>query len=48
MDLESGKIDNICLEKSTADYVAAHNDKFVVTYDEKTMTNYSTNYQSKN
>ena len=41
MDLESGKIDNICLEKSTADYVAAHNDKFVVTYDEKTMTNYS-------
>ena len=41
MDLESGKIDNICLEKSTADYVAAHNDKFVAIYDEKTMTNFS-------
>jgi ABC-type amino acid transport substrate-binding protein len=41
MDLEGGKIDNICLEKSTADYVAAHNDKFVAIYDEKTMTNFS-------
>ena len=41
MDLESGKVDNICLEKSTADYVAAHNDKFVAIYDEQTMTNFS-------
>ena len=41
MDLESGKVDHICLEKSTADYVAAHNDKFVAIYDEKTMTNFS-------
>ena len=41
MDLESGKVDNFCLEKSTADYVAAHNDKFVAFYDEKTMTNFS-------
>ena len=41
MDLESGKVDNICLEKSTADYVAAHNEKFVVHLDEKTMTNFS-------
>ena len=41
MDLESGKVDSICLEKSTADYVTAHNDKFVAFYDEKTMTNFS-------
>ena len=41
MDLESGKVDHICLEKSTADYVAAHNDKFVAIYDEQTMTNFS-------
>ena len=40
MDLESGKIDNIILEKCTADYVAARNKKIAVTYTES-KTNYS-------
>jgi polar amino acid transport system substrate-binding protein len=40
MDLESGKIDNIILDKCTADYVAARNKKIAVTYTES-KTNYS-------
>ena len=41
MDLESGRIDTIGLEKCTADYVAAHNDKIEVYEDTKEMTIFS-------
>ena len=41
MDLESGRIDTIGLEKCTADYVVAHNDKIEVYEDTKEMTIFS-------
>ena len=42
MDLEACKIVSIGLEECTAKYIAAHNEKFEVHFDEdKTMTNFS-------
>ena len=41
MDLESGKIDFMGVEKSTADYIAAHNDKISVTVKNDRKTNFA-------